>query len=510
MFKIKKIALSLIAIIFILSQAACSVNTSNTLLSLFGNHSSDDFSEEMMYDSSFTTGAGGFRQNAMMKSAMVAETAASGDIENGNTTNPRKLIKNVYISAETRNFDDTTASLEKEVENFNGIVDSHSQNNGTKRNNFAKSTHYTIRIPADKLDEFLNTIKGDLNVLNMSDDVADVTDNYQYTLRRQETLIAELDKLTELLKKATNVSDVLTIEERISSINNELHMIENSLKNLDKRIDYSTINLDIKEVKELTDVTTVPTKETMIEGFMSNLRATRDVLISIGVYIVTHAVSILFAIIVILIVVLILRLIRRIIFGPVDMEKAKKNEERKQFRAQKKINDLNNKIALKEAKDKLKEQKKQEELEKEQKKESKKEKVEKIKLVTSKDDDFDIEYQESAWADADNVGANSSNVGEASSFPEEEKVVMDIDDIEDIDSTDAKDNDKNETIEDVFNNKLDDLKEDIEEEVEEKVDKVKKEVKEEVKKEIKKEEKKDEIKVDDKGNKIIDLDFDFG
>ena len=488
MFKIKKIALSLIATMFILSQAACSVNTSNTLLSLFGNNDSGASYEEAMYDTSFTTGAGGFRQNAaMIKSAMVAETAAVGDIENGNTTNPRKLIKNVYISAETRNFDETTESLEKEVEKFNGIVDSHSQNNGSKRNNFAKSTHYTIRIPADKLDEFLNTIKGDLNVLNMSDDVADVTDNYQYTLRRQETLIAELDKLTELLKKATNVSDVLTIEERISSINNELHMIENSLKNLDKRIDYSTINLDIKEVKELTDVTTVPTKETMIEGFMSNLRATRDVLIGIGVYIVTHAVSILFAIIVILIVVLILRLIRRIIFGPVDMEKAKKNEERKQFRAQKKINDLNNKIALKEAKDKLKEQKKlKEELKKDP-----------VGEATSND-----------------VGANYVSPNEASSFLEEEKVVMDIDDIEDLDSTAAKDNDKNETIEDVFNNKLDDLKEDIEEEVEEKVDKVKKEVKEEVKeevkKDIKKEEKKDEIKIDDKGNKIIDLDFDFG
>ena len=498
--KTKKIALSLFSLVLILSQMACGVKMPGPLNSLFMSYDYDTASEEMEYSAPNSGAMLG--RSASMKQVVMAETQASnGEIENGNTTDPRKLIKNVYISAETKNFDEAITNLEEEVVKYNGIIDSRSQNNGGKYNNFARSNHFTIRIPAESLDEFLNTVKGEINITSMSDDVVDVTDNYQYTLRRQQTLINELEKLNELLKKATNVSDVVTIEEKIGEINLELQSIENSLKNLDKRINYSTVNISLMEVKELTDMTKVPTKETLIEGFMSNLRLTGDFLIRAGIYIVTHAVSILLTIFAIIILVLILKLIRRIIVGPSDLESIKKKEERKQLKAEKKLEELNKKIAIKEAKEKLKNKKRQEKEEKELEKELKKEfnkEQKKDKNKKNNDDDFDF----------------------PESDPEQEKIVMDIDDIEDIEDLDTKDNMENEndkTIEDVFNNtmdrvedaasdKLDKIKNDLDD-AKKGIDEIKKDVKNEVKEA--KEEIKNDIKTDEKGNKIIDLDFEF-
>ena len=489
--KTKKLVLSLISLVLILSQMACGVKINTPLNSLFMNY---DSTEEAMVQSAprAVNGLGG---SASMKQAVIAETAASsGDIENGNTTDPRKLIKNVYISAEAKKFDEAISNIEKDVDRFNGIIDSRSQNNGGKYNNFSRSNHFTIRIPVESLDEFLNVVKSEINVTSMSDDVVDVTDNYQYTLRRQQTLINELEKLNELLKKATNVSDVVTIEEKIGEINLELQSIENSLKSLDKRINYSTVNISITEVKELTDMTKVPTKETLIEGFMANLRLTGDFLIRAGVYIVTHAVSILLMIFAIIILVLILKLIRRIIVGPSDMEALRRKEERKQLKAEKKLEELNKKIAIKEAKEKLKNQKKQEKEEKQLEKGLKKDKNKEQKKDNNKNSDyFD-------FPDSD---------------PEQEKVVMDIDDIEDLDA--KNDFQNNKTIEDVFNNTMDK----VEDVANEKLDKIKnnlddakhgiEEIKQEVKEEVEEVKKdiKNEIKTDDKGNKIIDLDFEF-
>ena len=496
--KTKKLVLTIFSLVLILSQMSCGVKMPGPLNSLFVNY--DSVSEEMEYSAPNSGAMLG--RSASMKQVVVAETAASGnsDIENGNTTDPRKLIKNVYISAETKNFDEAITNLEEEVVKYNGIIDSRSQNNGGKYNNFSRSNHFTIRIPAESLDDFLNTVKGEINITSMSDDVVDVTDNYQYTLRRQQTLLNEIEKLNELLKKATNVSDVVTIEEKIGEINLELQSIENSLKNLDKRINYSTVNISLMEVKELTDMTKVPTKESLIEGFMANLRLTGDFLIRAGIYIVTHAVSILFTIFAIIILVLILKLIRRIIVGPSDLEAIKRKEERKQLKAEKKLEELNKKIAIKEAKEKLKNKKKQEKEEKELEKELKKE--------------YNIDSKLDKKSDKKNEQKNKKNddyFDFPESDPEQEKVVMDIDDIEDENNKTIKDvfNDTMDKVEDAASDKLDKIKDDLDD-AKQGIEEIKKEVKNEVK-EAKEEinNTKNDIKTDEKGNKIIDLDFEF-
>ena len=505
--KTKKLVLTIFSLVLILSQMACAVKMPAPLNSLFMSY--DTATEDIEY--SVPNSGAMLNRSASMKQVMVTETAASsGEIENGNTTDPRKLIKNVYISAETKNFDEAITNIEEEVVKYNGIIDSRSQNNGGKYNNFSRSNHFTIRIPAESLDEFLNTVKAEINVTSISDDIVDVTDNYQYTLRRQQTLLNELEKLNELLKKATNVSDVVTIEEKIGEINLELQSIENSLKNLDKRINYSTVNLSIMEVKELTDMTKVPTKETLIEGFMANLRLTGDFLVRTGVYIVTHAVSILLTILAIILLILLLKLIRRIIVGPTDLESIKRKEERKQLKAEKKLEELNKKIAIKEAKEKLKNKKKQEKEGKELEKELKRE------YITDKKEDK-IEDKKVNQKNKN----NDSYFDFPESDPEQEKIVMDIDDIDDYDEKNNKGKEQNKTIEDVFNDTMDR----VEDAASDKLDKIKndlddakkgiEEIKIEVKNEVKeaKEEitnnTKNEIKTDEKGNKIIDLDFEF-
>ena len=91
---------------------------------------------------------------------------------------------------------------------------------------------------------------------------------------RKTSLLAEEQRLIELLEKAENLTDVIQLEDKLSEIRYEIDRIESSLRTFDSLVSYSTITLNVQEVKDYTKIKTIeitPLDE-MKQGFEDSVK----------------------------------------------------------------------------------------------------------------------------------------------------------------------------------------------------------------------------------------------
>lgn len=85
-----------------------------------------------------------------------------------------------------------------------------------------------IRIPADKLNEFVDIV-GELgNVTQENESVEDVTLQYVDVESHKKALETEQARLMELLSTAENMEDLLSIESKLSDIRYEIEKLRKS------------------------------------------------------------------------------------------------------------------------------------------------------------------------------------------------------------------------------------------------------------------------------------------
>ena len=177
----------------------------------------------------------------------------------------RKLIRNVSMNLETREFDALTKSISDAVTFFGGYMEQADVSGNSLYWSGERSSRYsniTARIPENKLDAFLTEVSGQGNVTYKNESVQDVTLQYTDITSRKKTLQMEQDRLWELLEKAESVDAVIALEARLSEVRYQLESIESQLRTLDNQIVYSTVYLSIQEVQVLTstDPDTIPVR----------------------------------------------------------------------------------------------------------------------------------------------------------------------------------------------------------------------------------------------------------
>ena len=204
----------------------------------------------------------------------------------------RKLIRTVEVDVETLEFDKTIATLEEQTTVMGGYIESMDLYNGSRYSYYrnTRNANLTIRIPQDKLEEFLNTVSGISNVVSRSESVEDVTLTYSDLESHKEVLRAEHARLLEFMEQAETIEDMLAIENRLSDIQYQLESMESQLRTYDNKVDYSTVYLSVGEVEELTptEEEEQTTWERITEGFTDNLFDVLDGLKEFVIWFVIH------------------------------------------------------------------------------------------------------------------------------------------------------------------------------------------------------------------------------
>lgn len=249
----------------------------------------------------------GAKEEAAMQSpgAAPAETWAESDAameevlydeskttaEDGGTTMPenQKLIRTVYLDAETLDMDPLMAWIESRVGSLGGYFEQKSIRRSGSRDDgsYYKYADLMIRIPAENLDQFLSQVGEKANVTSTSESTENVTLQYVSTQSRVTALETEQQRLLELLENAETMEDLLTIEERLTDVRWELENYASQLRVLDNQVNYSTVYLNIWEVDEPTVVVERTVWQKIGDGFTRNAGRMWDGLVNFFIWILT-------------------------------------------------------------------------------------------------------------------------------------------------------------------------------------------------------------------------------
>ncbi len=185
------------------------------------------------------------------------------------TATDRKLIREVSLEVETKEFDTLTDNITARVEALGGYVESFS----TSRYSIYDTRTGSIiaRVPTDRLDSFLDEVAEQSNVLSRNESVRDVTLQYVDLDTHKKSLVTERDRLLELLEQAENVADIVEIESSLSEVRYQIESLETQLRTIDNQVDYSTVYIDIREVELLTPAADKSAWDEIAEGFAENV-----------------------------------------------------------------------------------------------------------------------------------------------------------------------------------------------------------------------------------------------
>ncbi len=242
----------------------------------------------------------------------------------------RKIIRNADMSIETLAFDAFLEKLIASVESFGGYTESSSiGNRGYRNGQQLRNAHYTIRVPADRLDDFLSAVSELGNVTSINTGLRDVTTNYVDSEKHLESLRVEQQALMEILAKATTVEDIITVQDRLTYVRYEIESYEAILRTYDDQIALSTVSLSVNEVEKETPVEKETFGQEVSRRFKESLESVGDFFRDLGAWLFGSAPEIIGALVFlgvhVLIVILIVKGIKRRVRK--NREKAQKARE---------------------------------------------------------------------------------------------------------------------------------------------------------------------------------------
>ena len=188
--------------------------------------------------------------------AEAEEQDGSGETGTGEI-NPEKIIYSGEAQIETLNFDESIAGLMEMLEQYGGWIESSSLSGAnyysiSRGNSGNRSAYYTLRIPSDKFETMMTGLSQLGNVPYTYTYSENVTAQYYDTQARLTAYETQEARLLEMMEKAETVSDVITIEEKLTELRYQIESLQSTLNNWDRQVNYSSLYVTVDEVGEYT------------------------------------------------------------------------------------------------------------------------------------------------------------------------------------------------------------------------------------------------------------------
>ncbi len=191
-------------------------------------------------------------------SAGVAESApSSGSVASGPAAPPsagggdlassldRKIVSTASLDMQVDDVGGSFEEVGRIATSVGGFVASSSVSYQGER----QLASVTIRVPSDSYQSVLGSLrKLGVKVDSESSDANDVTEEYTDLSSRLRTLEATEQQLLTLLTKANNISDILTVQDRLNSVRGEIEQVKGRQQLLDNLTSLATITVHLQPV----------------------------------------------------------------------------------------------------------------------------------------------------------------------------------------------------------------------------------------------------------------------
>lgn len=203
---------------------------------------------------------------------------------------PEKLIYSASATVETTEFDRTIEKLSALVEQYGGFVESSSINGSnyyTQSRGYSSERYasYVIRVPSSKFSALMGSLSTLGNVPYSHTYTENITAQYYDTDARLTAYQTQEARLLEMMEAAETVEDLIAIEEKLTELRYQIESLQSTLKNWDRQVAYSTLDLEVQEVIEYTPESRMSYGQELALALTNGLRRTgeffKDLLLAI-------------------------------------------------------------------------------------------------------------------------------------------------------------------------------------------------------------------------------------
>jgi hypothetical protein len=158
----------------------------------------------------------------------------------------RKIIFNASLSLDVVDAEKAFSSCELLVAKYGGFV---AQSSLQKSDTRVLATA-TLRVPAAKVSQLIEDLAGLGTVTSRSSGSDDVTSQYIDIQARLKVLRAEEEQLVGFLKKATNIKDMLAVQEQLRSVRTQIEQYEGQQRYMDNATSLATVTAQLVQTNE--------------------------------------------------------------------------------------------------------------------------------------------------------------------------------------------------------------------------------------------------------------------
>lgn len=215
----------------------------------------------------------------------------------------RKIIKNGNLSLKVADVDSRLQEIRTLAQQKGGYEESSYVDNVAQpqpytditkekeavRETTTKIANMTIKVPAEHFESVYQSITAMGKLVNQSTNSSDITSQYQDIEARVANLKVQEKHLQEIMGKASTVEDIMKVEAELNRVRTEIDRMTGDLKNWDSLVEYSTIYINMTEVKEaeLERVDVPGVWQKAQQGFVKTINNLQKAMESLFVFLVS-------------------------------------------------------------------------------------------------------------------------------------------------------------------------------------------------------------------------------
>lgn len=166
-----------------------------------------------------------------------------------NITDTRKIIKSINVTLETLEFDKAVEDIKSQALSQGGYIESSNIQGSSINDEYSlRKASFVIRVPATKLESYVDTLNVNYNVLQINENSSDITDQYYDAQSRLNSLLTQEERLLFMLEGATELQYMLEIERHLADVRYQIENYHSTLTRYDNQVSMSTVSISLQEV----------------------------------------------------------------------------------------------------------------------------------------------------------------------------------------------------------------------------------------------------------------------
>ncbi|MFR8461103.1 MAG: DUF4349 domain-containing protein [Ruthenibacterium lactatiformans] len=165
-----------------------------------------------------------------------------------------KIILNATLSIEALDFNATCTALARAAQSCGGYVSSTSIDTPAYEGAY-RTAYYQFRIPAEQYSVFLEGAGSAGNLVSKQESTQDVTSAYVDVEARLKSLKLQEERLYAMMEQAGDLETLLAIQNQLTEVQYQIESYTAQQRTYDDLISYSTVDVTVEEVKQITEKT---------------------------------------------------------------------------------------------------------------------------------------------------------------------------------------------------------------------------------------------------------------